>query len=92
MDRIVKGSSPYHMRSSDRDAGMRANGLNTMVGSKNTVGSHFLTCIVKETIGRGHRQVLGPVDIIVSAVDTTCCEAGGVDELTYQKELHCFCQ
>jgi hypothetical protein len=60
-------------------------GLDTAAGSRNVARTAFLSRIVNGTIERGRGRVFVPVDIMVSALNTTCCGAGGVDELTYQK-------
>jgi hypothetical protein len=73
------------MRSRDGNGGMGQMGLDTAAGSRNVAHAAFLSRIVNRTTERGRGRVFVPVDIMVSALNTTCCGAGGVDELTYQK-------
>ena len=49
-DRILKGSEPYCMRSRDGYGGMAEIGMDEAAGSKNTVGSVFLSSVVNKTI------------------------------------------
>jgi hypothetical protein len=74
------------VRSSDRYAGIWANWQNMAAGSKNAAGGQILTCVVKGTIQTGHGRVVGTVDVVVSALDTTEEEEGGV-ELKHLPEI-----
>jgi hypothetical protein len=84
-DRISKGSDEYRVRSKGRFGIWGPKRLDIAEDSRNSVGRHFLIDVVKETIGQGHGRILGPVDVMISVLDTTCCDAGGIDEQTYLK-------
>ena len=73
------------MKSRDRNGAMGQMGLDTAAGSRNVARAAFLSRIVNGTMERGRGRVFVPVDIMVSALNTTCCGAVGDDELTYQK-------
>jgi hypothetical protein len=46
-------------------------------------GQPFLISVIKDTIGTGHGRNVGPVDVVVSALDTVVEEGGGVNYQTY---------
>jgi hypothetical protein len=73
------------MKSRDGNGAMGQMGLDTAAGSRNVARAAFLSRIVNGTMERGRGRVFVPVDIMVSALNTTCCGAVGDDELTYQK-------
>jgi hypothetical protein len=56
-------------------------GTDAAAGSKNSAGSGFSSRVIKRTIGRGRGRILGPVDVMVSALEHTGCGAGCIDEL-----------
>jgi hypothetical protein len=69
-DQISKGSGLYRVRSSDEYGGMGQMGRNKAAGLKNAMRGTFWDRVVNGTIGRGHGRVWGPVEVIVSALDT----------------------
>jgi hypothetical protein len=63
-------SGVYRARSKAGYGGMGANGINPAAGTRNVAGGPFLISVVKETIGTGRGRHVGPVDVVVSALDT----------------------
>jgi hypothetical protein len=58
-------------------------GVNRAAASKNVAGGSFSNRVVKGTIGRGRGQNLGPVDVIISALETTLEGRGMLNDCTY---------
>jgi hypothetical protein len=69
-DRKSKQLDVYQVRTRGGYMGMGANGINPAAGTRNVVGGPFLISVVKDTIGTGGGRNLGPVDVMVSALDT----------------------
>jgi hypothetical protein len=63
-------SNMYRVKSRAGYGGMGANGINPAAGTRNVAGGPFLISVVKDTIGRGRGRHVGPVDVVVSALDT----------------------
>jgi hypothetical protein len=53
---------------------------------RNIPRGEFSSCVVKGMIGRGCGRKMGPVDVLVSALDTTVVVGGGI-ELHHLPEL-----
>jgi hypothetical protein len=82
-DRISKGSALYRVRSRGGCEGMGQVGMETATGSKTGRAALFLTRIIKATIERGRGRVFGPVEVWVSALDTTVVGREMLNDCTY---------
>jgi hypothetical protein len=58
--------------------------MNTEAGMKNGTGSMFLICFINGMVGRGHGRVVGPVNMVVSTLDTDFEEGEVLMNCTYQ--------
>jgi hypothetical protein len=54
-----------------------------VAGTKSSTGGFFLHRAINGTIGRGPVQDLGPVDVIISALETTLEGRGMLNDCTY---------
>jgi hypothetical protein len=82
-DRIWRRSDMYRARSRGDTWGRQPICVIGTTCSKNGAGGIFSTAIVNEMMGKGCGRVLGPADIVVSALDTDVEEGEVVmDRLT----------
>jgi hypothetical protein len=67
-------------------------GIERPVGLKDGAHGMFSSCIVDKMIVRGHGQILGPVEDMVSVLDITLVEGEGDDEQDLPETMTGFLQ